>query len=225
MAQGDHSTLLRTWSKHFARAGLNWAIRCSYHSEHSANRLTASWQNVSHVSLRERERVCERERHRDRKGGIVVVAVMLSETLPQCCVLLLCISHCWRPSLSGQSSVSPETSASLLECPRGNSTPRQGAMDGRTPSTSTLIPSPGLRVRTVQSDLTNNLSCIVAKVQIKVHDTDINAWLHCIITAFNKIFKTHFAFPHFIDTVQWIFCQEIADEYWLIIVIVSWQKC
>lgn len=44
----------------------------------------------------------------------------------QCCVLLLCMSHCWRPSLSGQSRVSPETPASLLECPGGNSAPGGG---------------------------------------------------------------------------------------------------
>lgn len=132
---GPHSTHKGTRrSKQFARARLNWAIRHSYHSEHSANRLTASWPNIEHVSLRDRERHTETE-----KEGLLVVAVMLSKSLPQCCVLLLCISHCFRPSLSRESSVSPETPASLLECPGGNSTPRRAAVDGHTPSPSTLI--------------------------------------------------------------------------------------
>lgn len=48
---------------------LNWAIRCSHHSEHSANRPTASWQSVWDASLREGER--EGDRDRGRKGGIV----------------------------------------------------------------------------------------------------------------------------------------------------------
>lgn len=73
---------------------------------------------------------------------------MLSETSPRSCVLPLCISHCWRPSLSGQSGVSSETSASMLECPRENSSPGQGAMDGRRPSSITA-PSPFLKLKAV----------------------------------------------------------------------------
>lgn len=73
---------------------------------------------------------------------------MLSETSPRSCVLPLCISHCWRPSLSGQSSVSSETSASLLECPRENSSPGQGAMDGHRPSSITA-PWPFLKLKAV----------------------------------------------------------------------------
>ena len=142
----------------FSRTGLDWAIRCSYRSGHSANRPTASWQNVSNVSLRERERERdgegERERERERgrekeKEGLSAVAVMLSETLPRCCVLLLCISHCWRPSLSGRSSVSSETSASPLECPRGNSTPEAGS-DGWTDTPG--LPLWYLQVGTLRKD-------------------------------------------------------------------------
>lgn len=75
-------------------------------------------------------------------------ALMLSETSPRSCVLPLCISHCWRPSLSGQSSVSSETSVSLLECPRGNPSPGQGARDVQRPSSITL-PSPFLKFKAV----------------------------------------------------------------------------
>lgn len=71
---------------------------------------------------------------------------MLSETSPRSCVLPLCISHCWRPNLSGQSGVSSETSASLLECPRENSSPSREATDGRRPSSITA-PSPSLKLK------------------------------------------------------------------------------
>lgn len=73
---------------------------------------------------------------------------MRSETSPRSCVPPLCIGHCRRPSLSGQSGVSSETSASLLECPRENSSPGQGAMDGRRPSPITA-PSPFLQLKAV----------------------------------------------------------------------------
>lgn len=64
--------------------------------------------------------------------------------------------------MSGQSSVSPETSASQLECPRGNSTPRQGS-DGWTDTlaihcdTFTVPWSLDERERY----LTSSLSCII----------------------------------------------------------------
>lgn len=99
-------------SKQYASVGLNWAIRCSYDSEHKANRLTATWPVVLRVTLKERQR--ERQKRKD---------CWWLRWCSQCCVLLLCMSHCWRPSLSGQSRVSPETPASLLECPGGNSAP------------------------------------------------------------------------------------------------------
>lgn len=73
-----------------------------------------------------------------------MAALMLSEPSPRSCVLPLCISHCWRPSLSGQSGVSSETSASLLECPRGKPSPGQGAKDVARPSSMTP-PSPSLK--------------------------------------------------------------------------------
>lgn len=88
-------------------------------------------------------------------------ALMLSEASPWSSVLLLCISHCWRPSLSGQSSVSSETSASLLECPRENSSPGQGAMDGRR-SSSITAPSPFLTIKAV---------CLVSSVITEAFQT------------------------------------------------------
>lgn len=88
------------------------------------------------------------ERQREKRRGLSAAALMLSETSPRSCVLPLCISHCWRPSLSGQSGVSSETSASLLECSRENSRPGQGAMDGHRPSSITA-PSPVLKLKAV----------------------------------------------------------------------------
>lgn len=86
---------------------------------------------------------------------------MLSEASSRSCVLPLCISHCWRPSLSGQSSVSSETSASLLECPRENSSPGQGAMDVRR-SSSITAPSPFLTIKAV---------CLVSSVITEAFQT------------------------------------------------------
>lgn len=96
-------------------------------------------------------------------------ALMLSEASPRSCVLPLCISHCWRPSLSGQSSVSSETSASLLECPRENSRPGQGAVDGRRPSSMTA-PSPFLTIKAVclaSSVITEAFQTAEHKISVK----------------------------------------------------------
>lgn len=54
-------------SKPFATVGLNWAIRCTYHADHSANGLTASWQNVLRVRMRLRQR--QRRKRKEFVGG------------------------------------------------------------------------------------------------------------------------------------------------------------
>lgn len=153
--RGSHSTLLRVHEEVNTLPRWGWIEQSDAHIIQAT--VQTDWQllgKTSHVSAWDRGRARERERQRQKRKGLSVVAVMLSETLPQCYVPLLCISHCWRPSLSGQSSVSSETSDSLLECPRGNSSPRQGAMDGRTHSSSTAIPSPCLQAKSIQRDCT-----------------------------------------------------------------------
>lgn len=163
--RGSHSTLLRVHGEANRLPRWGWIEQSDAHITQTT--VQTDWQllgTTSHVSA------WDWERDRDRKGrDLLVAAVMLSETLPQCCVLLLCISHCWRPSLSGRSSVSPETSASLLECPRGNSSPRQGAMDGQRPSPSTVITFTMLSSQDNSEKLrylTGNLSCIRGKGQM-----------------------------------------------------------
>lgn len=69
--QGMSIVLGYSRSKQYASVGLNWAIRCSYHSEHRANRLTATWPVVLRVTLKEAAGEAEKE-------GLLVVAVMLS---------------------------------------------------------------------------------------------------------------------------------------------------
>ena len=131
----------------FSRAGLNWAIRCSYRSEHSANRPTASWQNVLRVGLREREMEREREREREResegerergtgerKGGIVGGG---GDALRRLC---LGVVYCYCASViaGGQACQDGAAFPQRPQPLRWNAQeeiqpPRQGAMDGRTP--------------------------------------------------------------------------------------------
>lgn len=141
------STLLR---EHEAVNTLPWWVWIEQSDAHMIQAtVQTKWQLLGKAST-----ISARDRGRERDGGskggeLSAAAVMLSETLPRCCVPPLCISHCWRPSLSGQSGVSSETSASPLECPRGNSSPRQGAMDGRTVWSSAVVPPPLLEAKAI----------------------------------------------------------------------------
>lgn len=112
-------------------------------------------------------------------------ALMLSETSPRSCVLPLCISHCWEPSLSGQSGVSSETSASLLECPRENSSPGQGAMDGCRPSSITA-PSPFLKLKAICL-VSFFFSTITEAFQTAEHKKSVNSLVKTDKQLLNKL--------------------------------------
>lgn len=179
MAQGNYGTLLRTWSKHFGRAGLNWAIRCSYHSEHSANRLTASWQNVLHVSLRERERARQRQKRRVFRGGGDALGDFAS-------VLCTAIVHqsLLEAKLVRTEQRFPRDLSLSAGMPQRKFNPKAGS-DGWTDTLNYHLHR-AFEAGQFRETVISVLSCITAKVQIKVHDIDINFWLHCTITNFNK---------------------------------------
>lgn len=82
-------------NKHFAREGLNWAIGCSDHSESSANKLTATWPNVSHVGPRQGER--KRKTRRQKKRVVVVV---VGDALRLCFGAVYC--YCASVTAGGQ---------------------------------------------------------------------------------------------------------------------------
>lgn len=157
----DHTILCSVHEEVNTLLTLSWIEQSEAHI--IQNTVQTDWQllgrKVLRVSLRGRATDTEAE-----KEGLSTMVVMLSETLPQCCVLLLCISHCWRPSLSGQSSVSTETSASQLECPKGNSNPKAGS-DGWM---NTVIPSLCLQDRRVQGN-TNILKTVWCYCKSKVY--------------------------------------------------------
>lgn len=152
---GSHRTLLRTWrSKHFARAGLNWAIKCSYYSEHRAKRLTATWQIVLRASLKESERGTWRQKRRD----CWLLAVMLS---------LLCTAIVHQSLLEAKPVRTEQgfpRDPSLSDgMPRRKFSPRgsEGWMDRH---------HQGYTER--QDKLMSNLSVIIVKVQGKVCGTE-----------------------------------------------------
>lgn len=127
VARGSHGALLRAHQEvnHLPQWG--WIEQSDAH-------ITQTTVQTGRQLLGKTSYVSEWDWGRDRDGkgrNLLVVAVMLSETLPQCCVLLLCISHCWRPSLSAQSSVSSETSDLSVGMPERKFRPEAGS-DGWT---------------------------------------------------------------------------------------------
>lgn len=101
-------------------------MRFSYHSECSANRLTATWQKVWHGVRRKKAR--ERAGHGQRNGGIVGgCSDALSAVYCYCALVTAGSQGC-----QDGAGVSQETPASPLEWPGGNSAPGGRGIDRRT---------------------------------------------------------------------------------------------